>query len=84
MDRSTLRFLSIIFFFGFGSLLVYLGYHGYVVGHDYGHIPAQYLGFLLIAAGILGMFGVNVWRSGPLDRRLDEPEYDPAGDDFKY
>jgi hypothetical protein len=70
MSRSQLRGLSIVFLVGLGAWFIYLGFEGWVLK---GLLPAQYLGFLILASGIGGMFGVNVWANGPLDPRNDRP-----------
>ncbi|SRR5579883_875981 len=35
-------------------------------------VPAQYAAWTFIAVGVLGLLGVNVFRGGPLDKRLDQ------------
>jgi hypothetical protein len=39
----------------------------------FGIIPAPWVGYLLIAVGVLGLLGLSTFRGGPYDRRLDRP-----------
>lgn len=34
-------------------------------------IPAKFVGYALSFFSLLPMFGVNIWRGGPLDPRMD-------------
>jgi hypothetical protein len=72
MSRSQWRGIAFVFLFGFASYLIYIGLQGWVVNRL---LPAHYLGFFLVAYGVAGLFGVNIWRGGPLDPRNDPPEY---------
>lgn len=69
MERSTYRLLSLIFLFGFGGWMIYQGFQGWVFARS--EMPLQYVGYLVVATGVLGICGVNVWYGGPLDRRND-------------
>jgi hypothetical protein len=53
-------------------VLICAGYRGWKI--DF--LPAQYIGFLFVAFGVLGTFGVNIWYKGPIDPRFDPQEDD--------
>lgn len=59
-----------VFLFGFAMVLVYLGFNGWVVNKV---IPAQYIGFLVLACWLAGLCGLNIWYGGPFDPRHDHP-----------
>lgn len=48
---------------------IYAGYQGLRL--DF--LPAQYLGYLLMAFTVAGAAGINIWYGGPLDPRRDPP-----------
>jgi hypothetical protein len=73
VKRSTQRHLSLAFLIAVGVVLIVLGFQGWVVDN---FLAAQYLGYFLVGLAALGLFGVNVWRGGPLDPKLDEPNRD--------
>ncbi len=70
MQRRQMRAISQVFLFTFAAFLIYLGWQGWTVGS----LPAQWVGYLLVVCGVLGLLGVNVWYGGPLDQRNDPPE----------
>jgi hypothetical protein len=71
-QRKRWRRLSLVYIYCVGFALIYAGYRGWKI--DF--LPAQYIGFLLVAFGVLGTLGVNIWYKGPID-----PRYDPQEDD---
>jgi hypothetical protein len=71
-QRKRWRRLSIVYIYCVGVALIYAGYKGWII--DF--LPAQYIGFLLLAFGVLGTFGVNIWYKGPIDPRFDPQEGD--------
>lgn len=70
MNRGRWRALTMIFLLGYALFLIYLGFQGFVMHRV---IPAQYLGFLLLAGWLAGLRGYNIWAGGPLDPRKDPP-----------
>ncbi len=70
-QRQRWRAVSLFICSGVGIVLCYLGLQGWEVDG----LPAYFIGALLLGFALLGTFGVNVWYSGPLDRRAD-----PAAD----
>jgi hypothetical protein len=34
-------------------------------------VPAHYVGYIVMAVGIAGLLGINIWYGGPLDPRND-------------
>lgn len=67
MTRQQKRTIALIFLFLFSGYLIWLGLDGWTIRT----MPAHYLGYLLIAFGIAGLLGVNIWYGGPLDPRKD-------------
>lgn len=53
---------------------MWLGYRGWQMDN----VPAQWVGYLLLACGVAGLFGFNIWKGGPLDPQLDSPESNEA------
>jgi len=51
-----------------GGLLFIFAFKNYTLS---GLIPVPWVGYLLLAVGVLGLLGVNVFRGGPIDQRLD-------------
>ena len=47
-------------------------------GRTYYFIPLNYIGYGLTVVASLGLMGVNIWHSGPLDPRND-PENEEDG-----
>jgi hypothetical protein len=80
MTRRTKRAIAQVFLLAFAGFLIVLGFSGWLVGPAGGEgvLPAQYLGFFLLAYGLLGLLGVNIWYGGPLDPRRDPPKQDEA------
>ena len=74
MSRREWRAVSIIILFGFAALLMWLGYRGWQMNG----VPAQWVGYLILACGVAGQFGINIWKGGPLDPALDAPESEEA------
>ncbi|HUT30900.1 MAG TPA: hypothetical protein VMX13_13995 [Sedimentisphaerales bacterium] len=71
-QRKRWRRLSVVYIICVGVALIYAGYRGWKI--DF--LPAQYIGFLLLAFGVLGTFGVNIWYKGPIDPRFDPQDGD--------
>ena len=71
--RRLWRMGSLVFVAGVAVGLVVAGNNGLVIES----LPAQYLGYALIAVAGLGLAGVNIWFGGPLDPRLDPPTEAP-------
>ncbi len=67
MLKPLLRKLALIFIFVFSGLLIYWGHDGMEIKT----VPAQYVGYFFGGYGLFGLFGFNIWRSGPLDMRND-------------
>ncbi|HUE69451.1 MAG TPA: hypothetical protein VMP01_01070 [Pirellulaceae bacterium] len=65
--RGALAVLAVV-----AAGFIYAGFEGLRV--DF--LPAQYLGYLLMAFTVAGAAGINIWYGGPLDPRRDPP---PAG-----
>ncbi len=65
-DMKTKRFLACLFMIGVGIIFI-LYLHDYKIRGA----PASILGYIAVVFGILGLFGVNVFLGGPLDKRLD-------------
>ncbi|QDT43661.1 hypothetical protein Pan241w_37630 [Gimesia alba] len=70
--RRVWRRGSLIFFFGISVAFVYAGHQGVVIEL----LPAHYLGYFFFVVTALGVAGVNIWRGGPLDPRMDPPPGD--------
>ena len=70
MSRANARRLTLLFLFGVAAFLISLGEAGWSVNF----MPADWVGYILIAFGFAGLCGVNIWAGGPLDRRNDPPE----------
>lgn len=75
MKRRQVRGLCLICLFALGAFLLYdgLGGGGLVLG-----VSSQVVGFVLLAVGVLGVLGVNVWYGGPLDPRNDSEPAAPV------
>jgi hypothetical protein len=70
--RRRQRFLrrgSLAVFAVIAAGFIYAGHQGLRV--DF--LPAQYLGYLLMAFTVAGAAGINIWYGGPLDPRRDPP-----------
>jgi hypothetical protein len=52
--------------FGAGLLFVWF-WDGWLING----VPARWVGYLFIAIGVLSLFGFNIFRGGPLDKRFD-------------
>lgn len=66
--RRRGRRASLVGFFGLGLGLVYMGREGWALNT----IPAEYAGYFLFVAVLLGVCGVNIWLGGPFDLRHDD------------
>ena len=66
--RKAMRRFICFWGIGGGVLFIVFGRHWLVNG-----LPVHWLGYLFILLGILGLAGMNVFRGGPLDLRLDQP-----------
>lgn len=66
--RAVMSFWAI----GGGTLFI-LFFDGWLING----IPAPWLGYVLIAVGLLALMGFNVFRGGPLDKRHDRPSTPP-------
>lgn len=67
--RARGRVFFALFAIGTGLMFIFL-FDGYLLN---GLVPVPWLGWFVIAVGVLGLLGFNVFYGGPLDRRLDEP-----------
>lgn len=67
MTLPQKRRLTLIGVFIAGAFFVWIGLDGWTIKS----LPAHYLGFIVIAIGIAGLLGLNIWYGGPLDLRLD-------------
>ncbi len=70
MSRRRWRTASLVFLLVAALSLVYIGFHGGVAN---GFVPAQWIGFLILAFWLAGLLGVNIWYGGPLDPQRDQP-----------
>ena len=70
MSRANVRRLTLVLLFAAAAFFIWLGRSGWSVNF----MPADWVGYILIAFGLAGLCGVNVWAGGPLDRRNDAPE----------
>jgi hypothetical protein len=50
-----------------GGAAIYFGTGGLLIKG----LPAQYIGYFLVGMAALGICGVNIWYSGPIDPRRD-------------
>ena len=66
-ERRLLRAASLVPLFLFAGFLVLLGGRG----SHFGPLPAHFVGLALAGFGALGIAGVNIWRGGEMDPRLD-------------
>lgn len=73
-DRKRWRKYSIAYMGALAIVCIIFGYRGWYVEF----IPMHYVGYFLAAVGAAGMWGVNVWKGGPLDTRQD-----PTPDDIE-
>ena len=71
MKRSTQRRVAQLAITAFGISLIAGVFDDVWLFRD---LSAKYLGYFCIGLALLGLFGVNVWRGGPLDPRRDEDE----------
>jgi hypothetical protein len=69
MSRHRWRGFSLVVFLGIATWFIYLGLNGRVLARV---LPLQYLGYLLAGFVVAGLFGVNIWRGGPLDPMNDQ------------
>ena len=65
--RRQKRAVALICIFLSSGFFIWLGLDGWTVKT----VPAQYVGYLIIAVGIAGLLGINIWYGGPLDPRGD-------------
>jgi len=80
MTRRQWRVVMMVFLLGFASWMVYLGFDGHLINDV---VPAQYLGYLLLAYGFAGLCGWNIWVGGPLDPRNDSPSISDYTDELR-
>lgn len=64
------RAISLVFLFATGAMLIAFGWQGWRFS---GLLPLDWVGYVVTFFGVLGLCGVNIWRNGPLDKRLDPP-----------
>jgi len=67
VTRRQKRAVALICIFLSSAFFIWMGFKGWTIGA----VPAHYLGYLVIALGIAGLLGVNIWYGGPLDPRDD-------------
>jgi len=75
VSRQATRYLCSVVILAFGGYLIWLG--------DDWRIrttAAHYVGYLIVAIGVAGLLGLNIWHGGPLDRRRDA---DAAGNTLR-
>ena len=65
--RKRWRCASLVFLIGAGVGCVYMGHSGFLIDN----LPAQYLGYFMLALAFLGICGLNIRYGGPFDRRFD-------------
>jgi hypothetical protein len=73
MTPSRKRALSIVGIFVAGGFFVWIGLDGWTIST----MPAHYLGFIVLAVGVAGMCGLNIWHGGPLDPKNDSQSIRP-------
>ena len=73
LKRKRWRKYATIYIFVAALIFIFLFKNKVFAGSN---TPVAYLGYFLIPFGILGLFGVNIWYGGPLDKRLDKDEKD--------
>lgn len=74
MTRKQQRAVASAALFLFGLILIWLGEDGWEINA----IPAQYLGYIVLAVGLAAAFGVNIWGGGVLDPRRDHDADNPS------
>ena len=74
VSRDGARSASLVLLFAVAGLFLALG----LVLGGYQAVIAYLLGWVMAMWGLLGLFGVNVWAGGPLDKRLDPPDDEPG------
>ena len=74
-ERRSARIFMTFWMIGGGLILVF-ALKNFTLG---GLVPVPWLGYVIFATGILAALGVNVFRGGPLDRRLDDDGPQPGG-----
>lgn len=79
MEPKKKRTLALIFIFIFGMWLFWIGLNGWRISG----IPAYYIGGAIIAVALAGALGVNIWRGGILDPRLDNAPINNKGNNTK-
>ncbi len=67
MTPRQKRAVALLCIFIAGGFFIWMGFDGWTIDA----LPAHYLGYLVIALGIAGLLGVNIWYGGPLDPRDD-------------
>jgi hypothetical protein len=68
VTRRQKRSAALIGVFTAGCFFIWIGFDGWTIES----LPAHYLGYVVMAIGIAGLFGVNIWHGGPLDLRDDQ------------
>lgn len=62
---------SLAWFYVFGALCIWdRGLFRIIL------MPVEYVGYITLAAAILGTVGFNIWNGGLFDRRLDHKVFD--------
>lgn len=74
MTMKQKRGAGIACVFLFGAFLLWIGL---VDGMLVRSMPAHYVGFMVIAVGVAGMFGANIWKGGPWDPKNDPKPGNP-------
>ena len=73
MRSSRKRAISLVGIFAAGGFFIWIGLDGWKIST----LPAHYLGFIVLAIGVAGMCGLNIWHGGPLDPKNDSQSVRP-------
>ena len=66
MTQRQKRAVALIGIFVAGGFFIWLGDDWTISS-----VPAHYVGYIVMAVGIAGVLGLNIWFGGPLDPRND-------------
>ena len=73
MRSSRKRAISLFGIFSAGGFFNWIGLDGWKIST----LPAHYLGFIVLAIGVAGMCGLNIWYGGSLDPKHDSQSVRP-------